>query len=100
MAEVQESKDIPGVWLVRLQSFGDLRGRFMETYCASWLPFAAPMVQGNRSESAPRVLRGLHYHRKQADFWYVQSARSPPCSWTPGSAPHRGPAHHHPAGRR
>jgi dTDP-4-dehydrorhamnose 3,5-epimerase len=75
LAEVQESKDIPGVWLVRLQSFGDLRGRFMETYRASWLPFSAPMVQGNRSESAPRVLRGLHYHRKQADFWYVQSGQ-------------------------
>ena len=75
MAEVHESKDIPGVWLVRLESFGDRRGRFMETYRASWLPFAAPMVQGNRSESAPRVLRGLHYHRRQADLWYVQAGR-------------------------
>ena len=75
MAEVNESKDIPGVWLVRLESFGDRRGRFMETYRASWLPSAAPMVQGNRSESAPRVLRGLHYHRRQADLWYVQSGR-------------------------
>ena len=75
MAEVHESKDIPGVWLVRLESFGDRRGRFMETYRASWLPFSAPMVQGNRSESAPRVLRGLHYHRRQADLWYVQFGR-------------------------
>jgi dTDP-4-dehydrorhamnose 3,5-epimerase len=75
LAEVTESPDIPGVWLVRLESFGDLRGRFMETWRASWLPFAAPMVQGNRSESAPRVLRGLHYHRRQADLWYVQSGR-------------------------
>jgi dTDP-4-dehydrorhamnose 3,5-epimerase len=33
------------------------------------------MVQGNRSESAPGVLRGLHYHRRQADFWYVQAGR-------------------------
>jgi dTDP-4-dehydrorhamnose 3,5-epimerase len=75
LAEVHESKEIPGVWLVRLEAFGDVRGRFMETYRASWLPFAAPMLQGNRSESAPRVLRGLHYHRRQADFWYVPVGR-------------------------
>jgi dTDP-4-dehydrorhamnose 3,5-epimerase len=39
------------------------------------LPFAKPMVQANRSDSAPRVLRGLHYHRRQADLWFVQSGR-------------------------
>jgi dTDP-4-dehydrorhamnose 3,5-epimerase len=75
VAEVLESSDIPGVWLVRLQPVDDARGRFMETYRASWLPFAAAMVQGNRSESAPKVLRGLHYHRRQADFWFVQAGR-------------------------
>jgi dTDP-4-dehydrorhamnose 3,5-epimerase len=75
MAHVYESNDIPGVWLVRLEPIGDERGRFMETYRSSWLPFAAPMVQANRSESAARVLRGLHYHRRQADLWYVQSGR-------------------------
>ena len=74
MAKVTES-EIPGVWLIRLEAFGDARGRFMETYRASWLPFAAPMVQGNRSESAPGVLRGLHYHRRQADLWFVQQGR-------------------------
>jgi dTDP-4-dehydrorhamnose 3,5-epimerase len=66
---------LPGVWLIRLESIGDARGRFMETYRASWLPSAAPMVQANRSESAPGVLRGLHYHRRQADLWFVQSGR-------------------------
>jgi len=75
MAEVVESSDIPGVWLVELQPVDDVRGRFVETYRSSWLPFAAAMVQGNRSESAPKVLRGLHYHRRQADFWFVQSGR-------------------------
>ena len=75
MAKVYESPDIPGVWLVEIEPIEDPRGRFMETYRASWLPFAAPMVQGNRSESRPRVLRGLHYHRRQADLWYVQSGR-------------------------
>jgi dTDP-4-dehydrorhamnose 3,5-epimerase len=75
VTEVIESKDIPGVWLLRLAVYGDRRGRFMETYRASWLPFAAPMVQANRSESAPGVLRGLHYHRRQADLWFVQAGR-------------------------
>jgi len=74
-AKVFESSDIPGVWLVELQPIDDARGRFMEAYRSSWLPFAAAMVQGNRSESAPNVLRGLHYHRRQADFWFVQSGR-------------------------
>ena len=58
MAEVWESSDIPGVWLVRLQPHEDERGRFMETYRASWLPFAATMVQSNRSESAARRTSG------------------------------------------
>jgi len=75
MADVFESSEIPGVWLIRLQVNTDARGRFMETYRSSWLPFAAPMVQGNRSESAPKVLRGLHYHRRQADLWIVQQGQ-------------------------
>jgi dTDP-4-dehydrorhamnose 3,5-epimerase len=75
MAHVYESSDIPGVWLVRLEPVSDDRGRFLETYRSSWLPFAAPMVQANRSESEAKVLRGLHYHRRQADLWYVQSGR-------------------------
>jgi dTDP-4-dehydrorhamnose 3,5-epimerase len=75
MAHVYESNDIPGVWLIRLEPVSDERGRFVETYRSSWLPFAAPMVQANRSESTSGVLRGLHYHRRQADLWLVQSGR-------------------------
>jgi dTDP-4-dehydrorhamnose 3,5-epimerase-like enzyme len=75
MADVFESSEIPGVWLIRLQAHEDPRGRFLETYRSSWLPFAAPMVQGNRSDSAPKVLRGLHYHRRQSDLWFVQQGR-------------------------
>jgi dTDP-4-dehydrorhamnose 3,5-epimerase len=75
LAEVFESNDIQGVWLIRVEPVADVRGRFLETYRASWLPFAKAMVQANRSDSAPRVLRGLHYHRRQADLWFVQSGR-------------------------
>jgi dTDP-4-dehydrorhamnose 3,5-epimerase len=70
MADVVESTEIPGVWLIRPEVHSDERGRFLETYRASWLPFAVPMVQGNRSDSAAKVLRGLHYHRRQADLWF------------------------------
>ena len=75
MADVVESSEIPGVWLIRPQVHSDERGRFLETYRSSWLPFATPMVQGNRSDSAPKVLRGLHYHRRQADLWFVQQGK-------------------------
>jgi dTDP-4-dehydrorhamnose 3,5-epimerase len=75
VADVFESSEIQGVWLIRVGPVADLRGRFLETYRASWLPFAKPMVQANRSDSAPRVLRGLHFHRRQADLWFVQSGR-------------------------
>ncbi|HEV2895856.1 MAG TPA: dTDP-4-dehydrorhamnose 3,5-epimerase family protein, partial [Actinomycetota bacterium] len=71
MADVVESDEIPGVWLIRPEVHTDERGRFLETYRSSWLPFAAPMLQGNRSDSSAKVLRGLHYHRRQADLWFV-----------------------------
>ncbi len=75
MAEVFESSELQGVWLIRVKPVEDQRGRFMETYRSSWLPFAKPMVQANRSDSVQRVLRGLHYHRRQADLWFVQEGR-------------------------
>ena len=75
MADVVESTEIPGVWLIRPEIHSDERGRFLETYRSSWLPFATPMVQGNRSDSKANVLRGLHYHRRQADLWFVQQGK-------------------------
>lgn len=75
MSKAQESDEIPGVWTIPLAVHGDRRGRFMETWRASWLPFSRPMVQANRSESAAGVLRGLHFHHRQADLWYVQQGR-------------------------
>ncbi len=74
MADVFESSEIQGVWLIRVRPVADERGRSLETYRASWLPFAKPMVQANRLSPPPRTLRGLHY-RRQADLWLVQSGR-------------------------
>jgi dTDP-4-dehydrorhamnose 3,5-epimerase len=33
------------------------------------------MVQGNRSDSAAGTIRGLHFHRKQADYWLCLKGR-------------------------
>jgi dTDP-4-dehydrorhamnose 3,5-epimerase len=76
VADVEESKQIKGVHVVRLSSHPDDRGRFIETFRRSWVPGCNEMVQGNRSDSKPGVLRGIHYHLFQADYWYVPSGRS------------------------
>jgi dTDP-4-dehydrorhamnose 3,5-epimerase len=68
-----ESKLIAGVHVVPLRSFSDSRGYFFESFRKTWVPGAREMVQGNVSFSRAGVLRGLHYHLKQADFWLVPS---------------------------
>jgi dTDP-4-dehydrorhamnose 3,5-epimerase len=76
VAEVVKSDKIDGVYVVRLQSHPDDRGRFVETFRRRWIPGAREMVQGNRSDSQPGVLRGIHYHLFQSDYWYVPTGRS------------------------
>ena len=76
MPEVEQSAIIPGVYIVRLQSHPDARGRFVETFRRRWIPGAREMLQGNRSDSQPGVLRGIHYHLFQADYWYVPTGRT------------------------
>lgn len=59
---------IEGVVVRALTRHGDERGGFTETYRKEW--FTGPeMLQGNRSDSAAGTIRGLHFHRKQADYW-------------------------------
>lgn len=72
MSEIQESPIIKDVQIVHLKSFGDDRGRFMETFRKEWFPQRSwEIVQTNRSDSRAGVLRGLHYHFQQVDYWYV-----------------------------
>lgn len=66
---------LPGVLVVPLRSFEDERGRFVETYREAWFPDRPAMLQSNRSDSKAGVLRGLHFHRKQADYWVVARGR-------------------------
>ncbi len=75
MPELIPSSIIDDVVLVRPDVHGDQRGRFVETYRRSWFPNGKEMVQGNRSEKQAGALVGLHYHRHQADYWYVLRGR-------------------------
>jgi dTDP-4-dehydrorhamnose 3,5-epimerase len=61
--------DLLGVALVDLTLRGDDRGAFIETFRQSWLPSARPAVQANLSRSRAGVIRGLHFHRRQSDYW-------------------------------
>jgi len=67
---------IDGVMTVPLDAFGDERGRFMETFRREWFPQANwDRLQSNRSDSSAGVLRGLHYHFKQVDYWCPVAGR-------------------------
>ncbi|HWD07810.1 MAG TPA: dTDP-4-dehydrorhamnose 3,5-epimerase family protein [Actinomycetota bacterium] len=60
---------IPGAILFTPQVHADGRGSFMEIFRQDAL--GVDFVQANHSHSAEGVLRGLHYHRRQSDAWYV-----------------------------
>jgi dTDP-4-dehydrorhamnose 3,5-epimerase len=62
---------IDGSFLLRLRAIEDSRGSFSELYRDEWLTGASEMVQSNISRSRAGVLRGLHFHREQADYWVV-----------------------------
>ena len=70
-ASVRASDHIDGVHFVQPKPIDDDRGRFAEIFRQDWIPGAREMVQVNRSFSKAGVLRGMHYHLFQADYWYV-----------------------------
>ena len=76
MPQIEESNLIKDVQIVTLKPFGDERGRFMETFRKEWFPQRRwEIIQTNRSDSKAGVLRGLHYHFKQVDYWYVVNGK-------------------------
>jgi dTDP-4-dehydrorhamnose 3,5-epimerase len=76
MPLIEESSCIQGVLIAHLRPFVDERGRFLETFRKEWFPQRNwQIVQTNRSDSMAGVLRGLHYHHHQVDYWYVQQGR-------------------------
>lgn len=76
MTTIETIEEIDGVQIARLSSNADDRGRFMETFRKEWFPQRSwERMQCNRSDSKKGVLRGLHYHHHQIDYWYVPSGR-------------------------
>jgi dTDP-4-dehydrorhamnose 3,5-epimerase len=70
-----EPAGLDDVFLVPLEWRADDRGAFSELFRGSWMPDAPPMVQVNMSRSRAGVLRGMHFHREQADFWVLLSGK-------------------------
>lgn len=62
---------IDGVVVHDLVVHSDERGRFIETYRREWVPGAREMLQSNRGDRQAGCVVGLHFHRRQADWWYV-----------------------------
>jgi dTDP-4-dehydrorhamnose 3,5-epimerase len=62
---------IDGVVIRDLDVHADERGRFIETFRKEWVPGARDMIQANRADRQAGCVVGLHFHRKQADWWYV-----------------------------
>ena len=69
---------LEGVMRTHVPTFADVRGAFTELWRASLTREVTDeqFVQSNRSRSAERVLRGMHFHRRQADLWVVSSGRA------------------------
>ena len=80
MPKITESELIKGVYIVEPSVFGDDRGRFLESFRKEWFPQRSwDIVQCNRSESIRGVVRGLHYHYHQVDYWFVMSGMIRAC---------------------
>ena len=60
---------IPGAHVIHPKVHADDRGSFLEIFREDLL--GMKFVQANHSHSKQGVLRGLHWHKHQADAWYV-----------------------------
>lgn len=70
------SRSIPGVELFDLTPHPDPRGHFAEVFRRSWAEDEyGDQLQVNCSFSRAGVVRGLHYHLRQVDYWYLAAGR-------------------------
>jgi dTDP-4-dehydrorhamnose 3,5-epimerase len=92
MSGASPRSGLAGVRVGRLVRHEDGRGAFRELWRASAFGELDPadadrtadrgaggpprFVQANLSNSAAGVLRGLHYHRRQLDYWVVTTGRA------------------------
>ncbi len=73
---LQALEAIEGVYTTKIRAFQDERGQFMETFRREWFDWVNwDRFQTNRSDSKAGVLRGLHYHFHQIDYWYVMRGK-------------------------
>lgn len=76
MTELIASSNIADVRIAKFRIFSDERGRFMETFRKEWFPDRTwEILQSNRSHSVAGVLRGLHYHHHQVDYWQLMEGK-------------------------
>jgi dTDP-4-dehydrorhamnose 3,5-epimerase len=69
--------ELNGVRLIELTTHSDERGGLTETFRRSWLSDdAGSIVQSNLSVSRAGVLRGMHFHARQTDYWVVLEGRA------------------------
>lgn len=78
MSDAWRESPLSGVMRRSLNTFEDGRGSFSEIWRASWTETLGmpPFVQANVSRSAAGVLRGLHFHMRQADLWVIVEGRA------------------------
>lgn len=69
---------IHGAFRRTLSVVADRRGSFAELWRTSVTDrlTESPFVQANLSRSASGVLRGMHFHRRQADLWILTEGRA------------------------
>ena len=67
---------IDGAKLTKLMVREDERGWFIEAFRASWFAEQRQRwMQWNVSHSAGCVVRGLHFHKLQTDYWHVVAGK-------------------------
>ncbi len=72
-----EPTSIPGVVTRTLTPIADERGSFTELWRSGWTDHLGERFrQANLSRSAAGVLRGMHFHDRQADLWVVAEGRA------------------------
>jgi dTDP-4-dehydrorhamnose 3,5-epimerase len=72
---IESQTAIEGVRLIDLRVFPDNRGSFCEAYRHTRVGGEA-CVQWNVSRSKQGVVRGLHLHRRQSDYWHLVAGRA------------------------
>ncbi len=69
----QNSPAIDDVIVRELTVHGDHRGRVLEGWREEWVPFTVRQLTEGRAEAG--VLKGLHLHYRQWDWWRVVTGR-------------------------